>query len=195
MAFSIELLKDGEVSIKLQAVKNTISFYFKGTGADKACRNCIDLEDVFIRAMPGYNMNFVRGPDASHLKRNHTSSAEIPLTHFHSEFITEITPEFLSLYLHTMLKYQKLYKDERFKFFEDASEVNNIIFKYSVYYADYKGSSTEELYEEQTTLTDHEEEEFREAAERSKLKTKASFFKQALISLRESSADSILTHS
>ncbi len=72
MPFNIELLKrSNDVSIKVQAVKNTINVYFRGPqeAASTARENWVHLEAHFISTMPGCITESVRGPDAPHIKK------------------------------------------------------------------------------------------------------------------------------
>ena len=108
MPFNIELSRS-EPFVKLQISKNTITLYFYGPNNKKveAALNAWDhLDGHFLTSMPQYNPNWVRGPDAPHIKRNHTHSGETQSSHFHREFADEVTPETLSAYLNNVWQQQ-----------------------------------------------------------------------------------------
>jgi hypothetical protein len=163
MPFNVELQKqNNDVIIKLQIAKNTITFYFNGSDEHSrktALNNCLHLESHFIKTIPGFNPNWVRGSDALHVKKNHTNAYEIKYIHFHTEFNTEITPLILSTYLRAFYQQQKEHKTHQYNFFVDGDEVAEIIAKYRCYYNSYKNSSIEDLYEEETKLSKEEEYE------------------------------------
>src|SRR5689334_8199885 len=122
MPFNIELTnRSNGVAIKVQVVKNTINLYFAGpvNAADSVRDNWIHLETHFLLAMPGYIAEPVRGPDAPHIKKDHTHAAETEIMHAHSEFTSEITPERFSAYLTHMFAQQqeKEHASENYQFF------------------------------------------------------------------------------
>ncbi|STX44046.1 Uncharacterised protein [Legionella donaldsonii] len=170
MPFNIELAKPSSgISIKIQAVKNTINVYFAGpqATADKVRDNWIHLETHFITTMPGYIVDPVRGPDAPHIKKDHTHAEETEIMHTHSEFASEITPERFSAYINDLFAQQQAeeHASETYQFFVDKKEVEEIVQKFAIYYREYKNSSTEELYEEATTLSPEEQSAYAKAVE------------------------------
>ncbi|KTD61192.1 hypothetical protein [Legionella spiritensis] len=109
--------------------------------------------------MPGYHQDWVRGPDAPHIKRNHTNEAEVPIAHFHREFESEVTPELLALYLNNIYTQQQEHYEESVKdysFFENEGEVEEIIEKFTIYYKEYEKSDVEKLFNDETKLTPEE---------------------------------------
>ncbi|AHE66895.1 hypothetical protein Loa_01342 [Legionella oakridgensis ATCC 33761 = DSM 21215] len=119
MPFNIELTKQSNAIIKIQSVKNTISIYIKGTSKAvelATLRNWQHLENHFINTMPEYHADWVRGPDAPHIKKNHTSSYEVTSTHYHSEFNTEITPGMFSFYLRNIFTQQLAHPSDEYQF-------------------------------------------------------------------------------
>ncbi|MCC5015153.1 MULTISPECIES: hypothetical protein [unclassified Legionella] len=170
MPFNIELAKPSSgISIKIQAVKNTINVYFAGPQviADTVRDNWIHLQAHFITTMPGYIAEPVRGPDAPHIKKDHTHAKETEVMHSHSEFASEITPERFSAYINNMFAQQQAgsHVSEKYQFFVDKKEVEEIVKKFAIYYSGYKNSSTEELYEEATTLSPEEQSAYNKAVE------------------------------
>lgn len=189
MPFNIELSKNNGVIIKLQVVKNTLSFYFRGTAmaTKMALSNWRHLEKHFINTIPGYNSEWVRGPDDPHVKRNHTNTHEIESMHFHTEFNSEITPELFTSYLNKFFVQQMDHKDERYQFFTNETEITEIINKFGMCYREYKGSSTETLYEEETRLTSKEQSEYEASVIASKDREKLTLPVSLLLELMVSS--------
>lgn len=191
MPFNIELAKPSSgISIKVQAVKNTINVYFAGSQdtADTVRDNWIHLETHFITTMPGYITDPVRGPDAPHIKKDHTHAEETEIMHSHSEFASEITPERFSAYINNLFAQQQAgeHASEKYQFFVDKKEVEEIVQKFAIYYSEYKNSSTEELYEEATTLSPEEQSAYDKAVEeerdaREKVEVASRMFSNLLI--------------
>ena len=127
----------------------------------------IHLEANFITTMPGYIVDPVRGPDAPHIKKDHTHAEETEIMHTHSEFASEITPERFSAYINDLFAQQQAeeHASETYQFFVDKKEVEEIVQKFALYYSEYKHSSTEELYEEATTLSPEEQSAYNKAVE------------------------------
>ncbi|WP_133137529.1 hypothetical protein [Legionella rowbothamii] len=116
------------------------------------------LDNHFLSEIPTYNADWFRGPDAPHIKRNHTYGGETDVMHFHREFSTEITPKLLSFYLNKFWEQQNdpHHDKDIFKFFEDG-EIDRILKAFTLYYDEYKGSSIEAMVEEKAKLTPEEE--------------------------------------
>lgn len=168
MPFNIELSKiSNGVFIKVQAVKNTITVYFNGpeTAAEEAGSNWVHLEGHFLKTLPGFNPDWVRGPDAPHIKKNHTNHSEVPIVHYHREFSSEITPELFARYLNNFFEQQINHHESKYQFFIDRQEVVNMQEAYGIYYRNYKGSRLEEIYEDETTLSTEEQLEYSEAVQ------------------------------
>lgn len=161
MPFNIDL-SIGKPFVKLQITKNTITLYFSGAEVEvlnSAIEAWGSLDKNFLDSIPGYNDDWFRGPDAPHIKRNHTHSGETDVTHFHLEFTTEVTPELLSLYLKRFWQQQNAHPDVGFQFFRKG-EVEHILEVFEIYYNEYKGSSIEALVEEHSQLTAEERDSY-----------------------------------
>lgn len=167
MPFNIEL-SIGEPFVKLQISKNTITLYFYGAEDEKieaAVKAWDYLDGKFLSSIPGYNADWFRGPDAPHIKRNHTHKGETDVIHFHREFTMEVTPELLSLYLNKFWEQQNKVDAGEFKFL-NKGEIEHILTIFVTYYQEYKRSFVETLVEEQTTLTREESTSYERALER-----------------------------
>lgn len=166
MPFSIELEKTG-TSVKLEIVKNTISIYFYGSTEEKnskTLRAWGEIDGQFLESMPEFNADWIRGPDAPHFKKNHTNEGELEKTHFHREFKEEINPSLLSAYLSLFeLQQNKPNLDVAGFVFLAKGDIETIVGRFSSYYEEYKGSRTEELFEEAAQLLPKEEESYEEA--------------------------------
>ena len=164
MPFNIEVSVQNHLSIKLQVVKNTISVYCNGEewAAKKVLKAWGHLESHFLSSMPEYNNNWVRGPDAPHVKRNHTNHYEVPIMHFHREFHTEITPQMLAYYLNQLLAQQYLHSGREYQLLEDY-RVKEVINTFDTYYWEYKNSINEQLFEEEHALTEDEQALYQKA--------------------------------
>ncbi|MFJ1269191.1 hypothetical protein ACD661_11545 [Legionella lytica] len=161
MPFNIDL-SIGKPFVKLQITKNTITLYFAGAEVEvlnSAIEAWGSLDRNFLGSIPGYNDDWFRGPDAPHIKRNHTHRGETDVDHFHLEFVTEVTPELLSLYLKKFWEQQSSHADVKFQFFRKG-EVEHILEIFEIYYKEYKGSSVEALVEEHSRLTAEERESY-----------------------------------
>lgn len=170
MPFSIELTQANQNTIiKLQIVKNTLSFYFIPvhpdalTSTEAPRKAWYHLQHHFINELPGYNPNWVRGPDAPHIKRNHTSKYEIAHEHFHTEFNVEVTPELLKVYLDKFYMQQLKHPDTIYQFFTSKIEIYDLLAKFHLYYHEYKNSSVEEQYLFETKLTQEEKNAYDQA--------------------------------
>lgn len=166
MPFNIDLMR-ADPFVKLQVTKNTITLYFYGEDEKKltSAINAWDhLDKHFLSTLPEYNVDWFRGPDAPHIKRNHTYDGETDIMHFHREFTTEITPELLSSYLNKFWEQQNDPQHDKamFKFFEEG-EISRILKTFAIYYDGYKGSSIEQLVEEHSKLTPEEESSYNRA--------------------------------
>jgi hypothetical protein len=174
MPFNIELTKSNPI-IKLQVSHNTITVYINDTSAaaDRAMVSWDHLESHFLNTMPEYNKNWVRGPDAPHVKRNHTSEYEVNYKHFHREFTSEVTPELLRVYLTNLWIQQRSaeHADQNFQFFNGQTEVETILHAFGIYYKEYKGSAAETIFNAEHMLTKDESERYQEAVSSSSSKS------------------------
>ncbi|MBL7479696.1 hypothetical protein [Legionella bononiensis] len=166
MPFNIELLKP-EYIVKLQVYKKTISVYFRGEDSYKVERAKAHWEKVekgVVGLMPEYNPHWLRGRDSVHIKRNHTNEHEVPIRHSHREFNCDVSPTIFSEYLLGMWNYQNTYPDVAYEgfldFFENKTEVDNILNTFDKYYQEYHGSPEESAYNEETKLSEAEEKEY-----------------------------------
>ncbi|RUR06985.1 hypothetical protein [Legionella sp. km772] len=162
----------------MQISKNTITLYFYGDDSKQisaALNAWHHLDDHFLSSMPHYNPDWIRGPDAPHIKRNHTHSGETETSHFHREFTSEVTPELLAAYLNKFWQQQNASEHDAavFKFFQEG-EVEDILEKFVSYYKEFKGSSVEALWEEGSRLTESEAESYEKAVQAEKFEKELS---------------------
>ncbi|MDP1602588.1 MAG: hypothetical protein Q8M03_04920 [Legionella sp.] len=160
MQFNIEVSVADNLSIKLQVMKNTISLYFNGQEAPAriAMNKWKHLDSHFLASMSHYNKNWVRGPDAPHIKRNHTNAFETSVIHFHREFYTEITPEIFAFYITNFYTQKKSHSEKYQSLFSVNLETTIEAFKayYDYYCKEYRWSVDERLFEEEHNLTEDE---------------------------------------
>lgn len=174
MPFNIELVKvSNGVSITLQVVKNIINIYYKGpeTEALIALANWWSLDKYVLSTISSFNNKMVRGSDASHVKLHHTNNNEIFTVHSHHEFTSEITLELFNLYLTKLYVAQKEHGEAQYQFFVDSKEVQGIVKSFAIYIKHYKESANEELYEEETKLTEKEGYDYIQAIKENNLKS------------------------
>lgn len=156
MPFNIELNKiSKDVSIKVQVLKNTITVYFNGpkSAAETMVDHWEHLEKHFLATLPGFIPTRVQNPRALHVKISHLYEGELEIVHTHSEFDFEITPQLFESYLNQFYLQQKRHHKSKYQFFINDTEVIEMAAAYAGYYQQYKGSSVEMLYEEETALS------------------------------------------
>jgi hypothetical protein len=198
MPFNIEL-SCPDIAIKIQVVKSVITVYFNGPDdiASPKRTQWRMLVQAIIPSLPEFEPADRIDKDISiniyHQKKDHTTTQERSVLHLHMHHRVEVTPDMLSLYLKSIYAQQER-RGEEYHFFSGPEEVDSIIETFASYYRDYKGSSIERVYEEETTLTDPEIEEHIE--EIIKLtKRKAAIEHQTTAALRALSLFSSMTPS
>lgn len=170
MPFSIELSTD-EVVIKIQIVKKAINIYFSGDKAKaiEERKKWSHLGKQFIDTIPEFgSVDGILLPSSRyHLKQEHTNIYETKLSHLHVLFLVEVTPTIFSYYLNGLYQQQTQHGKE-YAFFQDFSEVTQIVAAFEQCYKDYSQSALGAEYEEETRLSPQEQEAHQEEVRKAK---------------------------
>ncbi|KTD09505.1 hypothetical protein [Legionella jamestowniensis] len=174
MPFNIELMTD-DVAVKIQVVKKVITIYFNGEKelASQKRNNWEHLHQHFINDMPyvGPEEGIGLTSGVYHRKKEHTNVRESTIYHLHIPFLIEVTPEIMKCYLTKIFEQQVVHSKE-YKFFQNIHEVKNVAETFFQYYQNYKGSTLEKEYEEETTLTPSEQEEHKKDIKKAQQNTR-----------------------
>ena len=162
MSFRIDLSTKNGVNIFLVVVRNTINMNFVPCD-DSTSKDVTYIErSYFVHLLKHFKLKqsevMVRGEDPEHVKRHHGYAGETEITHAHSAFDQDVTPQILTQFLQGILQAQKEHSAEgEYQFIDDATAAR-VLEAFTVFHREFTGSAIQEQFLEERQLTKEEKD-------------------------------------